>query len=156
MTTEPSASEALSPAPEPLDPKPYTHITVTFREPLEGTQPVEGEVTMELEQEAWQEDVVDWNVSDAPPASTSVDVTDSSDVTIHRDDMDDLFEAIENALLAAGRKTSFSWFEAGDIFVLAYHDVDGDIQVTHTYVSDGLSYLEDVDWVTSWRFHYGE
>lgn len=143
--------EAVS---EPLDPKPFTHITVTFREILEGTQPVEGEATIELTDAAWQEDVIDWSVSDAP--KENVDDPESSDVTIHRDDMDDLFEAMENALIAAGRKTSFNWYETGDIFVLAYLDTDGEIQVQHTYVADGLSYLEDVDWVTSWRFHYGE
>jgi len=155
MTTEPTTPEGQAPATEPNEPVPYTHLTVTLREPLESAQPVESSLTVTLSGEAWPEDVVDLPLSDAPaPPPENVDDSSTSDVTIYRDDMDDIYEAIEAALVEAGRKARFDTFEGGDVFVLAYTDAAGELLMTHTTVSDGVSYLEDNEWVTSWRFHH--
>lgn len=147
--------EGQAPVSAPSRPETYTHLTVTFREPLAGADAVTGTVTIELEEIVYEEDVLDeYPLVEHPVREKgSGGCEDTSDVTVHRDDVDEIYVEIQKALEAAGRKTSYSWYQTGDIMILAFLDAAGEIQTNHTYETDGSCYLVDVDWVDEWRFH---
>jgi hypothetical protein len=134
MTTESTPTEGQELADGPIDPSPYTRLTVTFREPLVAPEDaITATVTFQLSDEIWPEDI-------------------THDGAIGSDDLEDLFQSLDQALTDAGRRSSFRHLESGDAWVIAYENVNGAIEIEHAYECDGLAYLCDMPWAVKWEF----
>lgn len=134
MTAEQPTSEAPQPASGDVGGEPYTHLTVTFREPLATVQPITGTLTLELDDPVWPDDV-------------------GEEGHVPADNIWDVYKAIDQAFVDAGRQSTIRDFQSGDVYVIAWMNENYVIVLESTYYSDGFAYLVDVDWISEWRLH---